>query len=390
MQNFEKLTNEFNSITSKLPAITLDLSTSDIFEPSIQDEIDEIIAEAASKTVKKKPIFETSSCDNKDGLRQEARNVKSASNGLDLPTYSELKAQKLANCSLSSYHFFKNLFSKPIAKENNYIFDFRENLLNDMSKIDKAFFSKKFEINSLKDLPVTELELVYEFSIFHPLLNIKTQQIAILGQCSFAELRGKIYCVLSELDVSSPNSFFFIESNFYNQTDNSLSNEIIRNRNLKPQVDFAIPQFYEEAKTEIDSSLYSQVSSVFSMQGKYKEFTMDKTIKETEMRIGYPYLFRHCECCDHVLLLEDVRVIDKFDDFDFGRKSKVTYQKKLKRRVCDVCNLYFAKVMSLNDKIVDNKLKVGLYCQECLERIQEEEKKGNQMLGKLMPYFHDN
>jgi hypothetical protein len=154
---------------------------------------------------------------------------------LELPTYQELKLRKFSDCQLNSFHFFKQFCKKEIGKENNYIFNFRDNFLNDMSKIDKEFFKDYFKFESQKIKledgisnnisptfqTVQPNELVYEFSIYHPSKNIKTQQIALLGNCTLYDLRDKIYCVLDEIhNISQQKSFFFIENTFYNDTRN--------------------------------------------------------------------------------------------------------------------------------------------------------------------------
>ena len=125
-----------------------------------------------------------------------------------------------------------------IGKENNYVFNLRDDYLNDMSKIDKDFFMEyylikenKVEIkekmkalSNLNDLKNSEL--IFDFAIYHPSKNVKTQQISIKSSCSLHDLKDKIYCVLDEiyckiylnLANETQMSFFFIENSFYNDT----------------------------------------------------------------------------------------------------------------------------------------------------------------------------
>lgn len=88
----------------------------------------------------------------------------------------------------------------------------------------------------------------------------------------------------------------------------------------------------------------------FLNDNKYKEINMSSfRIDHIIMRIGYPYLFRHQEYCDHMVILTDIRVLDDFDlisftnDNGFIENSIITYQKKLKRRICEFCSFYYAK-----------------------------------------------
>lgn len=159
-------------------------------------------------------------------LRNEAKLLEESINCLKLPSYQKLKNKKFEQCSLFSYHFYKQFFKKAIGKENNYIFNYKDNYLNDMTKIDKSFFEDYFKENvnnfniinnelSLKE-QLNERELIYEFSIYHPFKNTKTQQISIHGSCYLYELKDKIYCVLDEIHSNNNLSFFFIENAFYN------------------------------------------------------------------------------------------------------------------------------------------------------------------------------
>ena len=107
-----------------------------------------------------------------------------------------------------------------------------------MSKIDKEFFQ---EIYKNKPTPSESLlavsnpnqvnqmlvssnlsnfnkkELIYEFSIYHPTKNLKTQQVSVLGSCFISELKDNIYCVLDEVHHGqlTQGSFFFIENTFF-------------------------------------------------------------------------------------------------------------------------------------------------------------------------------
>ena len=126
--------------------------------------------------------------------------------------YQTLKKEKFRECNLNSFVFFKNC-KKEIGKENNYIFNYRDNFLNDMTKIDQLFFQDYFKPSS--EIDKNKINLIYEFSIYHPIKNVKTQQISILGEGVLKQLKEKIYCVLDEIQGDSTPSFFFIEKVFY-------------------------------------------------------------------------------------------------------------------------------------------------------------------------------
>ena len=101
-----------------------------------------------------------------------------------------------------------------------------------------------------------------------------------------------------------------------------------------------------ESKFEYNKEIYFNYSSSYSEINSeiYNEYSMgDVRISDITIRIGYPYLFRHIDHCDHMIMLTDIRINDKYDIFLKDSSSLITYQKKIKRRICDSCLLYFAK-----------------------------------------------
>jgi hypothetical protein len=330
--------------------------------------------------------------------------------GLELPTYQELKMKKFTNCNLFSYHFFKQFYKKEIGKENNYIFNFKDNFLNDMTKIDKEFFEDYFKFPDAKNgTPLNfqnvngseERELIYEFAIYHPFKNSKTGQIALTGSSKLYDLKDKIYCVLDEIHSNSSSSFFFIENTFYNDTRHdfkTLSNKISENKIRKLNLNSLSYLQEENYSTIKEDSDYKNFKKEFYSKGNfqpsevYDEISMeDLTLDQIHFRVGYPYLFRHIDYCDHMVMLVDIKLSDFYDKFvkEEGR-GIVTYQKKLKRRLCDGCNFYYAKFISINDKIGGESNKVIFFCEYCLKKLHQKEIKENTLSSlKLIPYYHD-
>ena len=136
-------------------------------------------------------------------LRNEAKILEETISKLNLTDYQTLKKEKFKDCKLNSLTFFKNC-KKEIGKENNYIFNYRDNFLNDMTKIDQLFFQDYFKPNSSYNSS-KNINLIYEFSIYHPVKNVKTQQISIQGDGVLKQLKDKIYCVLDEIQGETPS-----------------------------------------------------------------------------------------------------------------------------------------------------------------------------------------
>ena len=342
-------------------------------------------------------------------LRNEAKVLEETMSKLQLTDYQSMKKEKYKGCQLNSLIFFKNS-KKEIGKENNYIFNYRDNFLNDMTKIDQLFFKDYFKP---KEIPENKkYNLVYEFSIYHPTKNVKTQQISILGDGVLKQLKEKIYCVLDEIQSDSTRSFFFIEKVFYDDIP-----KLINDKYVEP-LSFRISQLrlqkltlkdYQqdinynnnnnsnqkdlESKFNYNKNLYCDNNSILvNKSHSYDSLNMNNVhIEDIPFRIGYPYIFRHIESCDHVIILNDIRVIDKYDNFnEKDNKAIVTYQKKLKRKKCDACKFYYAKFISINDIVMGDVNNALFLCDYCLKKLHETELLDNNTSNlKLIPYFHN-
>lgn len=538
LEDFEKMGLQTQAQTTSLSLLPPP-SSEDLYEKTIEEEIDELINQERLKIMKKK-IFNlhkdnskinvnenldyrlkcNSLYSNQNHLRNEAKIVEESIKKVKVKDYNMIVKEKFRECKLLSYYFYTNYYNKKeVGKENNYIFNFSDNFLNDMSNIDRSFFLEFFQMinpfgkelfkneillfdnksndninfqdeelvenenevkyclnmnndsdvylnkdkekvkffkkdkekssfltyhkqdkqdnidntastysifpklihkknNEKTIFPNNSLELIYSFSIYHPLKNTKSQQIEVLGSSTLCQLKDKIYCVIEEIDdhyknktlYTNPNSdeslkrygsFLYIESNFYNdvrKTNLNLSNKIIKARNEKRNFSttYSNNDYQYTNKLNFNStSSYSinmnstqnqyfqyggqlchygqeqqnnnnphEIKNVFDYYNQslycydflnynssiYQEIRMDGTrIDHIVMRIGYPYLYRHQEYCDHMVILTDIRVFDIYDYNSFISKdgvienSIVSFQKKLKRRLCDLCGYYYSK-----------------------------------------------
>ena len=343
-------------------------------------------------------------------LRNEAKVLEETISKLNLTDYQTLKKEKFKDCNLNSLIFFKNS-KKEIGKENNYIFNYRDNFLNDMTKIDQLFFQDYFKPN-LSYNSSTNINLIYEFSIYHPVKNVKTQQISIQGDGVLKQLKEKIYCVLDEIQGETP-SFFFLEKVFYDDfffvngkyTEplstkiSQLKLEKLTLKEYQNDLNYGKSNQNSENKNieskfnKYEKNLYCDNNAlIFNKSHSYESLNMNNIkIEDIPLRIGYPYIFRHIDSCDHVIILNDIRVMDKYDNFrEKDEKAIVTYQKKLKRKKCDACQFFYAKFISINDIVKGNVNNALFLCDYCLKKLHETELVDNNTSNlKLIPYFHN-
>ena len=447
-KSLEDINNEFDSLEKlfekeDLESIKNDLSIDDIKINDLEEDVENLIKNTISSVSdeKHKKLFVLKNEDNNNDintsnninnntisnlniskdkeeenngkkkvnyLRNEAKVLEETMSKLELTDYQTMKKNKFKDCNLNSLIFFKNS-KKEIGKENNYIFNYRDNFLNDMTKIDQLFFKDYFKPNEPSNSK--NINLVYEFSIYHPTKNVKTQQISILGDGKLKQLKEKIYCVLDEILTDSNRSFFFIEKVFYDDIQKQTSEKYIEplsfhisqiRLNKMTYKDYQQDISYNkenentkdlESKFNYDKNLYCDINSIMmNKSNSYESFNMNEIcIENIPFRIGYPYIFRHIESCDHVIMLNDIRVMDKYDNFkEKDNKAIVNYQKKLKRRKCDACQFYYSKFISINDIVVGNVNNALFLCDYCLNKLHETELKDNNTSNlKLIPYFHN-
>ena len=420
---FKTFEKTFNDISCDIKEMILnDIDVADIKINNLEEEIETIIEKTSNDIIhsKKKNIFvlestptvnsnnELSVSKKGNYLRNEAKILEETIKQISLPTYQQIKTNKFKNCDLNSYHFFKSFCKKEVGKENNYIFNYRDNYLNDMTKIDQLFFQDFFQPHPIPSPLINEL--IYEFSIYHPTKNIKTQQIAVIGRGNLLNLKDKIYCVLDEIYTEQQQAFFFIENSFYNfipsnHNDVPLSHSISENRlrkltlkdlEYKDKCIDDTTMLTTKSKFDYNKDLYC---SEYTPRKLYDNYNMNDTaLIDIPIRIGYPYLFRHGDGCDHMVILNDIRLIDKYDSFKVEQggnitndnRAIVTYQKKLKRRKCDACLFYYAKFISINDISMGDVSHALFLCDHCIKKLHykdvSEKNAGNL---KLVPYFHD-
>jgi len=124
--------------------------------------------------------------------------------------------------------FFQDIYknkptlSEEILNKNNNINNYTNNTNNNNTNNNNINTNSNTNNNIISsDLNIQQLqnfhkkELIYEFSIYHPTKNIKTQQVCVLGSCFLSQLKDNIYCVLDEIHNGQSGSFFFIENTFY-------------------------------------------------------------------------------------------------------------------------------------------------------------------------------
>ncbi|TNV77431.1 hypothetical protein FGO68_gene13709 [Halteria grandinella] len=99
------------------------------------------------------------------------------------------------------------------------------------------------------------------------------------------------------------------------------------------------------------------------------------------LKIGQPYLFRHNQCCDHIFLINELRLFDPSRDalLHDNQVLKI-YQSRTVRAHCEICEEDFAimtvmydQKVQIEEKRVENAKRITLMCERCYELYGKEE-----------------
>lgn len=210
-------------------------------------------------------------------------------------------------------------------------------------------------------------EAVLRVALFHAALNHKTEEFLVLGSQTLAHLRDRLYCLADHVvreDVA-PESYFFIEKTFYNdtrKTDNTLSKHIV-----------------EASRTPLSRKRAKSRFANLSMK------KMEETrFEDLKVEIGKRYLFCHKQVCMHYLVFNEVRMFNaKVDSalvLDYPRK---VFQCRIKRKKCDVCDILAAHYVTFKAKHAPQD--PTYWCTQCFSFFSNTP---NSQPSHLYRYFH--
>ena len=63
----------------------------------------------------------------------------------------------------------------------------------------------------------------------------------------------------------------------------------------------------------------------------------DHTVESLSIRIGKVYVYRHLNCCDHMVVFNNIRMVNPTDNLFPSNYPIQIFQNKIKRRKCYAC-----------------------------------------------------
>lgn len=186
-----------------------------------------------------------------------------------------------------------------------------------------------------------------------PIVNLKSV-ISILGCQTLYELRQKITCQ-SDLSITTDTSnksnrlkigalakdvyksgFFYIEDTFYNDTSE---------------------------ETNID---YSRVIIEWAATrdlGSFKVSTMDAQINSLCARFGFPWIYVHQGCCEHLIVLTDARLMTENDVLSLTAYPRIEKIRPVVGKNCISCGIFNVHwILTEHNRIPHD---ISYFCNKC-------------------------
>lgn len=202
-------------------------------------------------------------------------------------------------------------------------------------------------------------EIVLCVEIYHNKRTLqKTQEFLVLGQQYLTELRDKIYCLTDQLmeraGQHDTSGYFFIEGVFCNDLRDASSIDY-----SKPILDWlkdSNKEALEKWEYILSGRLQPKQKALVDNKRKenlpqFKAIPMHGTrFCDLNFRLGAGYLYCHQGDCKHTIVIRDMRLIHPEDVQDRFAYPILTFQIKPRIRKCSVCQIFRAKLVTVDDK----------------------------------------
>lgn len=175
------------------------------------------------------------------------------------------------------------------------------------------------------DVALPEDTLLLSFSVYHPLKGYKTQEWLFVSNQTFRELQKAIYCMADHLVSPRPVAF--------------------KIGNFKPN--------------------------------------LDTKLEDVMMAVGECYSYVHADCCEHMMLLTDIRLLQPTDSLIRLTYPLQTFACRTRRRKCETCLKHFAAIVVVDHEMLEKQ--TVYLCGACFQGLYPDG------VGEFVayPYYHD-
>ncbi|TYK29378.1 snRNA-activating protein complex subunit-like isoform X3 [Cucumis melo var. makuwa] len=199
---------------------------------------------------------------------------------------------------------------------------------------------------------------------------VKSQEFLALGRQTLAELKDKIYCstdtLMQKAEQQDSSGYFLVEDVFCNDLRNPSAIDY-----SKPILDW-LRNSEDEARKKWECIITGELQQKNSVVGEvsdlhvphFRSVSMSKVrFCDLKFRLGAGYLYCHQGDCKHTIVIRDMRLIHPEDVHDRAAYPIVTFQLRTRAQKCDVCNIYRAKKVTLDDKWAQEN--PCYFCEDC-------------------------
>jgi snRNA-activating protein complex subunit 3 len=213
-------------------------------------------------------------------------------------------------------------------------------------------------------------EVLISVAFYHPRKHKKVQEFVCLGSQVLSELKDKLYCLNDRIfgGEERMSGLFFIENVFYN--DMRGPNSIDYSKNVIEWVN--------------QNQRYTQPNlGVFTSKDMSTTF-----FRELTVRLGQTYYYIHQGDCIHALIFTSVRLHNEHDEKNRLMYPLQTFQGKLKRRRCSICDINFSVWVTVDDILAEEN--PSFFCDGCYKKLHltADGKPICENL-KVFPYYHE-
>ncbi|XP_065856274.1 snRNA-activating protein complex subunit [Euphorbia lathyris] len=219
---------------------------------------------------------------------------------------------------------------------------------------------KQLKPSDLKEhRAVQHPDVVLCIEVYHNIQQwTKAQELLVLGRQPLTEIRDKIYCmtdqVMQKAGQHDPSGYFLIEDVFCNDMRDPSAIDYSQPifdwlRNSK---DEALRKWECIVSGELQRKQKAVIGEVRSPQlPPFRRVEMRKTrFCDLRFRLGAGYVYCHQGDCKHTIVIRDMRLIHPEDSQNRSAYPIVRYQVKLRVQKCQICKIFRATKVTVDDK----------------------------------------
>ncbi|KAH1088859.1 hypothetical protein GLYMA_07G270100v4 [Glycine max] len=239
--------------------------------------------------------------------------------------------------------------------------------------------TRKVNTASLQEhLPVLYPEVVLSVEVYHNVRKgTKIQELLVLGGQTLTALRDKIFCstdqVMHKAGQHDPSGYFLIEDVFCPDLRDPSAIDLTR-----PILDW-LRDSKEEAQKKweyiITGELQKKQKAIMgeksaSQLPHFRSIEMHKIrFCDLSFQLGAGYLYCHQGDCTHTLVIRDMRLIHPEDVHNRAVYPIITFQLKLRFQKCNVCKIFRATKVTVDDKWTPEN--PCYFCDECFSLLHQ-------------------